>query len=94
MFYVSMAIGQQCKNRVGGAVLAYLAIEAALQILAFAVIMPLSAQVTPLIHWLSRLTGSEAALIGLSTALGISLILSTVYYFVTRHLLTHKLNLE
>ena len=41
MFYVSMAIGQQCKNRIGGAVLAYLAIEAALQVLAFAVIMPL-----------------------------------------------------
>ena len=94
MFYVSMAIGQQCKNRIGGAVLAYLAIEAALQILAFAVIMPLSTQITPLIGWLSRLTGSEAALMGLSTALGISLILSTVYYFVTRHLLTHKLNLE
>lgn len=94
MFYVSMAIGQQCKNRVGGAVLAYLAIEAALQILAFAVIMPLSAQVTPLVHWLVFMTPAESALTGLSVALGISLILSAIYYLVTRHLLTHKLNLE
>ena len=94
MFYVSMAIGQQCKNRIGGAVLAYLAIEAALQVLAFAVIMPLSTQIMPLIDWLSRMTGIEAALTGLSTALGISLILSAIYYLVTRHLLTHKLNLE
>lgn len=92
MFYASIAIGQQFKNRTAGSVITYILIYVGLQIIGAFLSLP---TVTLVSVQLSRLETYEAkASAVLAIILFVEIILSAVFYFITRHLLTKKLNLE
>lgn len=101
MFYVSIAIGQQFKSRIGGAVLTYIAIYMAMQIIAMVVILPIIFTMvtnTPeaMNNYNAMFTTNGQGFINLMLGLGIgcTLVTSTAYYLVTRYMLSKKLNLE
>ena len=96
MFYAAMALGQQFKNKVGGAAIAYICLYAAVQILDTLIMIPVSLaaaggmdEFNDLINTsVMYLSGFLAFMIILSAAL------SAAYFIITRHFLTKKLNLE
>ena len=92
MFYAAIAIGQQFKNRVGGAVAAYICLYAAVQVIN-TFIMIISIAVFGSIEVdLTISVGTFQAFLGLIAVY--SLILAAVYFCITRHFLSKKLNLE
>ena len=92
MFYAAIAIGQQFKSRVGGAVAAYICLYAAVQVIN-TFIMIISIAVFGSIEVdLTMSVGTFQAFLGLIAVY--SLILAAVYFCITRHFLSKKLNLE
>ena len=92
MFYAAIAIGQQFKSRVGGAVAAYICLYAAVQVIN-TFIMIISIAVFGSIEVdLTISVGTFQAFLGLITVY--SLIFAAVYFCITRHFLSKKLNLE
>lgn len=92
MFYAAIAIGQQFKSRVGGAVAAYICLYAAVQVIN-TFIMIISIAVFGSIEVdLTISVGTFQAFLGLIAVY--SLILAAVYFCITRHFLSKKLNLE
>lgn len=92
MFYAAIAIGQQFKSRVGGAVVAYICLYAAVQVIN-TFIMIISIAVFGSIEVdLTISVGTFQAFLGLIAVY--SLILAAVYFCITRHFLSKKLNLE
>ena len=93
MFYASIAIGQQFKSRIGGAVIAYICFYAAIQTFNSILLSVIFA-----LNFDRMETFFENSLLGFQTALLFPLIegilLSVVYFVITRHFLTKKLNLE
>lgn len=92
MFYAAIAIGQQFKSRVGGAVAAYICLYVAVQVIN-TFIMIISIAVFGSIEVdLTISVGTFQAFLGLIAVY--SLILAAVYFCITRHFLSKKLNLE
>lgn len=92
MFYAAIAIGQQFKSRVGGAVAAYICLYAAVQVIN-TFIMIISIAVFGSIEVVLTISvGTFQAFLGLIAVY--SLILAAVYFCITRHFLSKKLNLE
>ena len=92
MFYAAMAIGQCFKSRIGGAVLAYIGLYAAIEAaqLCFAAIM--GAKSEAIEEFLME--GFGSILLALLLPIVWSAILSLVFFFLTRYFLTKRLNLE
>ena len=97
MFYTSMAIGQQFKNRIIASVVAYFCIYAALQVVAFMLIFVFSVAGSAIgfdIIFKSVENSGKALLTVLGLVTAYETLLSFAYYFVTRYFLVKKLNLE
>lgn len=96
MFYAAMALGQQFKNKVGGAAIAYICLYAAVQIITSLIIIPVSVVSAGSMEQLNDLINTSVMYLGVFLAFMIvlSAALSTVYFVITRHFLTKKLNLE
>ncbi|MCQ2478677.1 MAG: hypothetical protein MJ091_05665 [Clostridia bacterium] len=93
MFYVSMAFGQQFKKRIAGAIITYIVIYTIMQMLETTVLVVAVALSEPI----TQMINDEPFLsltLGLSLAILYNLALSAVYFIVTHHMLTKKLNLE
>ena len=93
MFYAAIAIGQQFRSKIGGAVVAFICLYAASQ-----VISTLELTVFALFN-IENIdnyfdSGLDAVQSFLIMPFIVSLILSTAYFIITRHFLTKKLNLE
>lgn len=93
MFYASMAIGQKFKNKIAGAFISYVCIYAAIQVIATTVFLPIAITNGDKINEYLN-SSMQAFQILLAILIIWSLILSTLYFFTTRHYLTNKLNLE
>lgn len=91
-FYTAMAIGQQFKSRVGGAVLSYFAIYAAGQVLNTLLLFPISFLINSSVTALDSSISNIQILIGYFIV--IYLIYAAAYFLITRFLLTKRLNLE
>lgn len=96
MFYAAMAIGQQFKNKVGGAAIAYICLYAAVQIISTLMMIPLSLISAGGMDELNELINNSVTYFSVFMLFMIvfSAALSTVYFVITRHFLTKKLNLE
>lgn len=93
MFYAAMAIGQQFKSKVGGAVAGYFMLYAGVQIITSCVMLPITiANGDKIEAFFDR--GISSVIIMLALLVVWYLILSVVYYCITRYFLTKKLNLE
>lgn len=94
MFYSAMAIGQQFKSKIGGSVIAYIAIYVATEIFATVTVLPFMLGFGENFEdWLIS-KGVGAIQLFLLYPIVLSLIISTVYFLITRHFLSKKLNLE
>ena len=96
MFYAAMAIGQQFKNKVGGAAIAYICLYAAVQIISTLMMIPLSLISAGGMDELNELINNSVTYFSVFMLFMIvfSAALSTVYFVITRHFLAKKLNLE
>lgn len=92
MFYAAIAIGQQFKSRVGGAVAAYICLYAAVQVISTFIMIIGIAVFGSIEVDLTISVGTFQAFLGLIAVY--SLILAAVYFCITRHFLSKKLNLE
>ena len=92
MFYAAIAIGQQFKSRVGGAVAAYICLYAAVQVINTFIMIIGIAVFGSIEVDLTMSVGTFQAFLGLIAVY--SLILAAVYFCITRHFLSKKLNLE
>lgn len=92
MFYAAIAIGQQFKSRVGGAVVAYICLYAAVQVINTFIMIIGIAVFGSIEVDLTISVGTFQAFLGLIAVY--SLILAAVYFCITRHFLSKKLNLE
>lgn len=92
MFYAAIAIGQQFKSRVGGAVAAYICLYAAVQVINTFIMIIGIAVFGSIEVDLTISVGTFQAFLGLIAVY--SLILAAVYFCITRHFLSKKLNLE
>ena len=92
MFYAAIAIGQQFKSRVGGAVVAYICLYAAVQVINTFIMIIGIAVFGSIEADLTMSVGTFQAFLGLIAVY--SLILAAVYFCITRHFLSKKLNLE
>ena len=92
MFYAAIAIGQQFKSRVGGAVAAYICLYAAVQVINTFIMIIGIAVFGSIEADLTISVGTFQAFLGLIAVY--SLILAAVYFCITRHFLSKKLNLE
>ena len=92
MFYAAIAIGQQFKSRVGGAVVAYICLYAAVQVINTFIMIIVIAVFGSIEVDLTISVGTFQAFLGLIAVY--SLILAAVYFCITRHFLSKKLNLE
>ena len=92
MFYAAIAIGQQFKSRVGGAVVAYICLYAAGQVINTFIMIIGVALLGNLEVDLTVSVGTFQVFLGLITVY--SLIFAAVYFCITRHFLSKKLNLE
>lgn len=92
MFYAAVAIGQQFKSRVGGAVVAYICLYAAVQVINTFIMIIGIAVFGSIEVDLTISVGTFQAFLGLIAVY--SLILAAVYFCITRHFLSKKLNLE
>ena len=93
MFYVSMAIGQQFKNKILGSAIAYICIYAAVEMITALFMLPIMVGYAAEFEKFMN-SGIEAVQLFLIFPMALSLILAVVYFFVTRYFLTKKLNLE
>lgn len=97
--YLAMGIGQMAqKHRVGASILAYVGINVALNIVTSLVVMP---QIERLIShaeflWNIKTVGDVMRVVWTVFAIfaAIFLILTTLYYFITRYIFSKHLNLE
>ena len=96
MFYAAMALGQQFKNKVGGAAIAYICLYAAVQIITSLIMIPISFVTAGSMEQLNDLINTSVMYLGVffSFLIVLSAALSIVYFVITRHFLTKKLNLE
>lgn len=96
MFYAAMALGQQFKNKVGGAAIAYICLYAAVQIITSLIMIPVSFVSAGGMEEFNNLINDSVMYLGVffSFLIVMSAALSTVYFVITRHFLTKKLNLE
>lgn len=96
MFYAAMALGQQFKNKVGGAAIAYICLYAAVQIITSLIMIPISFVAAGGMEELDNLINDSVMYLGLffGFLIVLSAALSIVYFVITRHFLTKKLNLE
>lgn len=92
MFYAAIAIGQQFKSRVGGAVVAYICLYAAGQVINTFIMIIGVALLGNVEVDLTVSVGTFQVFLGLITVY--SLIFAAVYFCITRHFLSKKLNLE
>lgn len=92
MFYAAIAIGQQFKSRVGGAVVAYICLYAAGQVINSFIMIIGIAMFGSIDVDLTVSVGTFQVFLGLITVY--SLIFAAVYFCITRHFLSKKLNLE
>lgn len=92
MFYASMAIGQQFKNKIGASVVAYICLSSAVQVITTLVMIPAMFVNADLFIDQPTTLGDIQLFFGAIMLFG--LVLSAVYFFITRHFLTKKLNLE
>lgn len=96
MFYAAMAIGQQFKNKVGGAAIAYICLYAAVQIISM-LMMALGSLVSlSSMDEINELINNSVTYFSVFMLFMIvfSAALSAVYFVITRHFLSKKLNLE
>lgn len=96
MFYAAMALGQQFKNKVGGAAIAYVCLYAAVQIITSLIMIPISLVSAGSMEELNDLINTSVMYLGVffGFLIVLSAALSTVYFVITRHFLSKKLNLE
>lgn len=96
MFYAAMALGQQFKNKVGGAAIAYICLYAAVQIAETLIMIPISFISAGSMDEFDNLINNSVMYLGifLLFLIVLSAALSAVYFVITRHFLTKKLNLE
>ena len=94
MFYVSLAIGQQFKNRIAAAVVAYICIYYSLQMINTIILMPIMIANADFMDNIFINYGVSALQIVFGAVILYQLILGIVYFIVTRTFLTKKLNLE
>lgn len=96
MFYAAMALGQQFKNKVGGAAIAYICLYAAVQIITSLIMIPISFVTAGGMEELDNLINDSVMYLSLFLLflIVVSAVLSIVYFVITRHFLTKKLNLE
>ncbi len=96
MFYAAMALGQQFKNKVGGAAIAYICLYAAVQIITSLIMIPISFVSAGSMDEFDNLINNSVMYLGLffGFLIVMSAALSIVYFVITRHFLTKKLNLE
>lgn len=96
MFYAAMALGQQFKNKVGGAAIAYICLYAAVQIITSLIMIPISFVSAGGMEEFDNLINDSVMYLGVffGFLIVISAALSIVYFVITRHFLTKKLNLE
>lgn len=92
MFYAAIAIGQQFKSRVGGAVVAYICLYAAVQVINTFIMVIVIAMFGSIEADMTITVGTFQAFLGLIAVY--SLAFATVYFCITRHFLSKKLNLE
>lgn len=93
MFYSAIAIGQQFRNKVGGAAIAYICIYAAVQMLSLILVLP--ATVTGAEKFNNYINGSvDSVCAFMALIIVYQLILSTAYFLITRYIMTKKINLE
>lgn len=92
MFYASMAIGQQFKNKVGASVVAYICLYSAVQVISMVVMIPAMIVNMDVFNVQENALGSIQLFFGFIILL--NFVLAAVYFFITRHFLTKKLNLE
>lgn len=96
MFYAAISLGQQFKNKVGGAAVAYICLYAAVQILSTVIMMPVSFATAGGIDEFDSLINNSVGYFQIFILVMIlySVVLSAAYFFISRHCLTKKLNLE
>lgn len=96
MFYAAMALGQQFKNKVGGAAISYICLYAAVQIITSLIMIPVSVVGAGGMEEFNNLINNSVMYLEVFLAFFIvySAVLSVVYFIITRHFLSKKLNLE
>ena len=96
MFYAAMALGQQFKNKIGGAAISYICLYAAVQIITSLIMIPVSFVTAGSMEEFDNLINNSVMYLGifLLFMIVLSAVLSVVYFIITRHFLTKKLNLE
>ena len=92
MFYAAIAIGQQFKNRIGGAVVAYISLYAAVQVINTFIMIIAAFFLQDIMEAATFTVGFFQIFIALLTVY--SLIFAAAYFFITRHFLSKRLNLE
>ena len=93
MFYAAIAIGQQFRSKIGGAVVAFICLYAASQVIATLELTVFALfNIENIDNYFD--SGLDAVQSFLIMPFTVSLILSTAYFIITRHFLTKKLNLE
>lgn len=93
MFYAAIAIGQQFRSKIGGAVVAFICLYAASQVIATLELTVFALfNIENIENYFD--SGLDAVQSFLIMPFIVSLILSTAYFIITRHFLTKKLNLE
>ena len=98
MFYAAMSIGQQFKNRILGSVIAYIVLYMVIQMVMAVTILPFMAvsviTTTPGMAPVAELPPLQMMMTYGAIIGGLNLALATGYFFITRHFLGKKLNLE
>ena len=93
MFYAAMAIGQQFRSRIGGAVLAYICMYVAIEIIQFTGSMILMFGFADQVEaFLSE--GVASIQIAMLLPIAEAILISVACFVATRHFLTKRLNLE
>lgn len=96
MFYAAISLGQQFKNKVGGAAVAYICLYAAVQILSTIIMIPVSFATAGGVDEFDSLINNSVGYFQIFILVMIlySAVLSAAYFLISRHCLTKKLNLE
>ncbi len=96
MYYASISIGQQFKNRIAGAVISYICLYAAVQIIVSVIMSVVSIIIAGSAEEFNLMINNSVwyVVILMLCVIVFYLILGTVYFFISRHFLTKKLNLE
>lgn len=94
MFYAAMSIGQQFKSKIGGSVLAYIGLYIAMESIMTVCMLPLILIFGENFENYLMSGGIGAVQVFLILPIAMYVVFSTVYFLITRHFLTKKLNLE